>query len=90
MHVDWSIERQGEFMMLMLGECVIVLLMVDFYPTQRFVTTYLNCYVLIALMGLVLFTSIPTDANMHAMRRSISRTTFNMTLVSIQGSFFEC
>jgi hypothetical protein len=77
MHVDWSISRFGEFLMLMLGEAIISIIIVGFpKPTAEFVSTYFFCYFLIATLGLSLFASFPAHADRRKFFSSLHKTNF--------------
>ncbi len=68
MNIDFVIHRNGELAMLVLGESVLSLLIVDSEQGNYHRTFYFGIVTVIVLM-LLHFQSQPHDATMHAMRR---------------------
>jgi hypothetical protein len=70
MNIDYSIHRYGEWVMLMLGESILSLLIVDVSQGVHYYWTFLSGVVSIILLQYLHFRSQPEDADEHAMRRS--------------------
>ena len=68
MNIDFVIHRNGELAMLVLGESVLSLLIVDSEQGNYHRTFYFGILTVVVLM-LLHFQSQPHDATMHAMRR---------------------
>jgi hypothetical protein len=70
-NVDFSIHRYGEWVMLMLGESVLSLLVVDIAHTTRYYLSFLGGIVSIIMGQYLHFQSAPSDPDQHAIRRSV-------------------
>jgi len=73
MNVDFLIHRYGEWTMLMLGESILSLLIVNDisdYSEREFYTTFYLGIVSVTLLQFLYFKSQPHSADYHAMRRS--------------------
>jgi len=68
MHIDFLIHRQGEWIMLVLGESVLSLLIVDAKGGDYYRTFYFGI-VTVILLHVLHFRSQPLEADAHAMRR---------------------
>lgn len=96
MNVDFSIHRQAEWTMLMLGESILSLLIVDVpaEDTEYFTTFYCSLLTVIFLCYLH-FRSMPHSADDHVMRRSKNRAfvwyilnhAYSLSLVAIGAAF---
>lgn len=64
------IRRYGEWVMLMLGEGVLSLLLVDFVHTADYYITFIAGLISIVLLQYLHYQSQPSDPNLHAYRRS--------------------
>lgn len=70
MNIDFAIHRYGEWTMLMLGESVLSLLIVDIVITVGYFTTFLTGLVSIVLLEYLHYQSQPSDPDKHAYRGS--------------------
>jgi hypothetical protein len=70
MHVEYVIHRYGEWTMLMLGESVLSLLIVDVVDSEDYYGVFFAGVVAIIFLHYVHFRSQPHDPDEHAMRRS--------------------
>ncbi len=70
MNIDYSIHRYGEWVMLMLGEGVLSLLVVDITNVPGYYVTFFGGVVSLTLMEYLHFRSQPHHPDQHAMRRS--------------------
>jgi hypothetical protein len=70
LNIAFVIRRYGEWVMLMLGESVLSLLIVDVVETNEYYKTFVSGLVSIILLQYLHYQSQPTDPNDHAMRRS--------------------
>jgi hypothetical protein len=70
MNVDYAIHRYGEWTMLMLGESVLSLLIVDVVVTFGYISTFLAGIVSIVLLEYLHFQSQPSEPDKHAYRGS--------------------
>lgn len=71
MNVDFAIHRYGEWIMLMLGESILSLLIVDIVDTSGYYSTFVGGIVSIVLLHYLHYQSAPSDPDQHAMRRSL-------------------
>lgn len=70
-NIDFVIHRNGEWIMLMLGESIFSLLIVDVVHEGRdFFTAFYFCLLTVIFLQILHFQSQPHNADMHAMRRS--------------------
>mmetsp|Transcript_25014 Transcript_25014/g.70210 ORF Transcript_25014/g.70210 Transcript_25014/m.70210 type:complete len:631 (-) Transcript_25014:114-2006(-) len=70
MNVDFSIHRHGEWTMLMLGESILSLLIVDVpYENDDYFATFYCGLITVAMLQYLHFRSQPHHADGHAMRR---------------------
>jgi hypothetical protein len=72
MNVDFVSRRYGEWVMLMLGEGVLSLLLVDIVQSLEYYVTFIAGLISIILLQYLHYQSQPTDPNSHAIRRSIT------------------
>jgi hypothetical protein len=72
MNVDYIIHRYGEWIMLMLGESVLSLLVVDVVETNTYYQIFVCGLLSIILIQVLHFESQPSDPDKHAARRSIA------------------
>jgi hypothetical protein len=70
MNINYSIHRYGEWTMLMLGETVLSLLIVDLSEGYDYYVTFFSGVISIVLLEYLHFRSQPHDPNEHAMRRN--------------------
>jgi hypothetical protein len=70
MNITFGIHRWGEFTMLMLGESVLSLLIVDVTESGDYYKTFFCGIISITLLEFLHFRSQPHDADDHALRRS--------------------
>ncbi|GAX11057.1 hypothetical protein FisN_24Lh006 [Fistulifera solaris] len=71
MHIDFYMHRNGEWTMLMLGESIVSLLIVDVSnESKEFYTTFLFGVLSVIFLYFLHFASQPYHANQHALRRS--------------------
>jgi hypothetical protein len=70
MHVEYAIHRHGEWTMLMLGESVLSLLIVDVVDSQDYYGVFFAGVMSIIFLQYVHFRSQPHDPDEHAMRRN--------------------
>jgi hypothetical protein len=68
MNIDYAIHRYGEWTMLMLGESVLSLLIVDVVVTIGYISTFLAGIVSIVLLEYLHFQSQPSEPDKHAYR----------------------
>lgn len=68
-NIDFSIHRLGEWVMLMLGESVLSLLIVEESGGSRYYITFYSGILSVTLMQYLFFRSQPFEAADHAMRR---------------------
>eukprot|EP00339_Tiarina_fusa_P022076 CAMPEP_0117012746 /NCGR_PEP_ID=MMETSP0472-20121206/10660_1 /TAXON_ID=693140 ORGANISM="Tiarina fusus, Strain LIS" /NCGR_SAMPLE_ID=MMETSP0472 /ASSEMBLY_ACC=CAM_ASM_000603 /LENGTH=624 /DNA_ID=CAMNT_0004715891 /DNA_START=29 /DNA_END=1903 /DNA_ORIENTATION=+ len=74
MNIDFNIHRYSEWTMLMLGESILSLLIVDVpQENQDYFVTFYNCLVLVILLQYLHFRSQPHHADDHASRRDKNR-----------------
>jgi len=71
MNVDYAIHRYGEWTMLMLGESVLSLLIVDIVETTGYYKTFIDGVISIVLVEYLHFQSQPSEPDKHAVRRSL-------------------
>jgi hypothetical protein len=69
LNIAFIIRRYGEWIMLMLGESVLSLLIVDVVESSDYYKTFVSGLVSIILLQYLHYQSQPTDPNEHAMRR---------------------
>jgi hypothetical protein len=96
MNVDFALHRNGEWIMLMLGESVFSILIVDI-PNEsfEFYSTFYCSLLTIVLMQYLHFRSQPSHADHHAMRRSknagvswsLFQNVYSFALVSLGAAF---
>lgn len=89
-HVEYAINRIGEYVMVMLGESIISIIITGLTPSANFIGTYFLCYFLVATLSLLIFGAQPTHADQHAMRRNASRAIFFFMVFSIQAMALIC
>lgn len=70
MNIEHAIHRMGEWVVLMLGESILALLIVEQSPGQRYYTTFFSGIIQITILQYLYFRSNPFDADDHATRRS--------------------
>jgi hypothetical protein len=71
MHIDFYMHRNGEWTMLMLGESIVSLLIVDVSKEgKEFYTTFLFGVLSVVFLYFLHFASQPYHASQHALRRS--------------------
>ena len=70
MNVDFTIHRYGEWTMLMLGESILSLLIVDVTEGVDYYTTFYSGIVSVVLLQMIHFRSQPSHADQHAIRRT--------------------
>lgn len=70
MNIDFCIHRYGEWTMLMLGESVLSLLIVEISPSWDYYVTFYMGIISVVLLQYLHFRSQPHHADDHAMRRS--------------------
>jgi len=95
MNVDFTIHRVGEWVMLMLGESVLSLLIVEQSPGRRYYVTFYAGILAVTMMQYLFFRSQPFDADDHAMRRAreggfsfyLSMIGYSASLIVIGCSF---
>jgi hypothetical protein len=79
MHIEYCIHRYGEWCMLMLGESILSLLIVDIVNSLQYYGSFFAGMITIILLELLHFRSQPHDPDEHAMRRDRrAGLTFNM------------
>jgi hypothetical protein len=96
MNVDFTLHRSGEWTMLMLGESVFSILIVEI-PSESFESnaTFYCSLLTIILMQYLHFRSQPNHADQHAMRRaknagicwSLFQNVYSFALVSLGAAF---
>jgi hypothetical protein len=81
MNVDFTIHRDGEWTMLMLGESILSLLIID-VPSEDpyYFTTFYCCLITVISLQFLHFRSQPHHADDHALRRDKNRGMFWITL----------
>jgi hypothetical protein len=96
MNIDFTLHRNGEWTMLMLGESVFSILIVDIpNETSEFYATFYCSLLAIILMQYLHFRSQPRHADHHAMRRSknagmlwsLFQSAYSFALVSLGAAF---
>ncbi|GKY93844.1 hypothetical protein MPSEU_000351300 [Mayamaea pseudoterrestris] len=70
MHVEYAIHRYGEWTMLMLGESILSLLIVNVVDSEDYYGVFFAGVIAIIFLQYVHFRSQPSDPAEHAMRRS--------------------
>jgi hypothetical protein len=70
-NVDFAIHRYGEWIMLMLGESVLSLLIVEVVDTAEYYKAFIGGILSITLGQYLHFHSAPSDPDQHAIRRSV-------------------
>ena len=70
MNVDFTIHRYGEWTMLMLGESILSLLIVDVTEGVDYYATFYSGIVSVVLLQMIHFRSQPAHADQHAIRRT--------------------
>lgn len=83
MNVDFAIHRFGEWIMLMLGESVLSLLIVDIVDTTGYHQTFLCGIFSIVLLQYLHFQSAPSEPDQHAIRRSVTSSFYFYVLFQI-------
>ena len=94
-NVDFVLHRLGEWTMLMLGESVLGLLIVEQSTGLRYYTTFYGGIITVSLFQYLYFRSQPFDPEDHALRRSseggytysYSHIAYSMSLILIGCSF---
>ena len=81
MNVDFIIHRLGEWIMLMLGESVLSLLIVDVVEDRYFYVTFFTGIMSVIVLQFLHFKSQPHHADGHAMRKSRIRGIINGILM---------
>jgi len=97
MHIDFLIHRQGEWIMLVLGESVLSLLIVDAKGGDYYRTFYFGI-VTVILLHMLHFRSQPLQADSHALRRHKNAGIFygqifpiySAALVAVGASYKLC
>mmetsp|Transcript_8471 Transcript_8471/g.14026 ORF Transcript_8471/g.14026 Transcript_8471/m.14026 type:complete len:587 (+) Transcript_8471:76-1836(+) len=69
MNIAFVIHRDGEWIMLMLGESILSLLIVDITENDEYYTTFFCGILTIIALQYLHYRSQPHDPNLHAMRR---------------------
>jgi hypothetical protein len=96
LNIDFVIHRSGEWMMLMLGESILSLLIVDVTREGKDFYTVFYCSILtVILLQLLHFQSQPHEANLHASRQSKNRgvlwsliqNVYSLSLVTLSSAF---
>lgn len=85
-NVDFVIHRFGEFNMLMLGECVLSLLIVDTSTTHEYYISFYAGILSVILLTLLHYKSQPKHANNHVLRQSRTRGIVWITLVGFYSA----
>jgi len=80
MNIDLIIHRSGEWVMLMLGESILSILIVDIH--EDFYKTFYMGIISVVLLQFLHFKSQPHDADDHAMRKSRLRGLFFSFVIS--------
>ena len=70
-NVEFMIRRYGEWVMLMLGEGILSLLLVDIVQIGDYYVTFVSGLISIVLLQYLHYQSQPSDPNLHAFRRSM-------------------
>jgi hypothetical protein len=70
MNIDFAIHRYGEWVMLLLGESILSLLIVEVTEGSDYYSTFYAGILSVILLQLMHFRSQPAHADEHAMRRS--------------------
>lgn len=70
LNIEHTIHRLGEWIVLMLGESILALLIVEQSPGQRYYVTFYSGIITVTLLQYLFFRSNPFDPDDHAMRRS--------------------
>ena len=72
MNLEFTSHRLGEWVMLMLGESVLSLIIVEESAGRRYFVTFSAGIVAVTMMQYLYFRSNPAEADDHAMRRSVA------------------
>ncbi|KAL7564133.1 hypothetical protein ACA910_021108 [Epithemia clementina (nom. ined.)] len=70
LNIDYTIHRYGEWIMLLLGESVLSLLIVDLSEGYDYYKTFFSGVITVILLEFLHFRSQPHDPDNHALRRS--------------------
>jgi hypothetical protein len=95
MNVDYVFHRYGEWTMLMLGESVLSLLVVDIVASSGYYEEFICGIISIVLLEYLHFQSQPSDPNEHAIRRGMSSSfafywlmqVYSMSLIILGSSY---
>mmetsp|Transcript_944 Transcript_944/g.1542 ORF Transcript_944/g.1542 Transcript_944/m.1542 type:complete len:481 (+) Transcript_944:63-1505(+) len=95
LNIEFTLHRLGEWVMLMLGESVLALLLVEGSDDRRYYVTFYSGILSVTMMQYLYFRSQPFAADDHAMRRShvggymfyYSIICYSATLIMIGCSF---
>lgn len=87
MNLEFALHRQGEWVMLMLGESILSLLIVPMSAGWRYYITFYTGILAVTMLQYLFFRSQPFEVEDHAMRRSIpGGLLFGQMLVIFSGS----
>jgi hypothetical protein len=86
MNISFCIHRFGEWTMLMLGESVLSLLIVEVTETSSYYKTFFSGIISITMLEFLHFRSQPHDPDDHAMRRSKEAGVLFSTLMHIYSA----
>jgi len=83
--VNWVIHRHFEFLLLMLGESIISIIVVEYEPTANFIATYIISFFLVSNLALLVFATGVDHDDRHAMRRNSLRAVGYLIMLVIQS-----
>ena len=86
MNINFAIHRYGEWTMLMLGESVLSLLIVDVSERSDYYKTFFSGILSITFLEFLHFRSQPHDPDDHALRRSKEAGVLFTTLMQIYSA----
>jgi len=86
MNIDFSLHRYGEFIMLMLGESVLSLLIVNVSTTRDYYISFYAGVLSVILLQLLHYKSQPNHADDHAMRKGRTQGIIWFALIFIYSA----
>jgi len=90
MHIEFAVQRASEFIMLVHGEAVLQIILVQFDAIPGRYVNFLLAYLLVAAVRVIYYGTQPLKAQGHALHQSIRRGTLWMQLQPIEASLIVC
>ncbi|GBG25114.1 Hypothetical Protein FCC1311_013322 [Hondaea fermentalgiana] len=90
MHIEYCTHRYGEWTMLMLGEGVMQIIIVNFDQMLERYLTFVPAYLLMAALRILYYSSQPFKAQGHALNQSVRRGFIWLQLQPVESSLIVC